>query len=176
MTNNLQPCVSIIFNSHVTLEAASLAKEPKAYFFRPYEPEDIPFIQSSWGYSYYGGVNGNHLLSPQDFHKRHRPIRDKILSNPKTAIIVCVAKESPGLIIGYMILEKPENSQGIILHYIYVKHAFKGENIGQDLIAQIKDRPVLYTHSTIQAGKIINKFKANNRTELERFLFAPHII
>lgn len=164
---NLEPPAGEAEASQLTL---------KAYFFRPYEPDDIPFIQSSWGHSYYDGVNGNRFLNPQEFHNRHRPIRERILNKPNVAIIICCAKEAPSLIIGYAILEKPSGTQAIILHYLYVKQAFKTEKIAVDLILQIKDRPVLYTHSTIKANKIMNRFKLEKRKELERFLFAPHLI
>lgn len=147
------------------------------YTFRPHLINDLPFLHSSWGKSYYEGVNGHKLLSPEEFHIHHRPIREKILSRPNVAIIICASKEDLGHIIGYIIVEKPPQSRGLILHYIYVKQVFKREGIAHKLIQMaITERPVLYTHSTIIAGKIVNKFKARGREELERFFHAPHLI
>lgn len=147
-----------------------------AYFFRPYKHSDINFIHNSWGLSYFQGGGNYVLLTPQEFHEFHRPIRDKILNSPRVAIIVACAKEDPELIIGYSIVEKPKESNGLILHYVYTKQAFKREGIATELIKRsCVERPILYTHSTIIAGKIINKFKALGRKELERFLFCPHL-
>lgn len=160
------------------MEAAhNLSLDDKPYSFRPYLIDDIPFIQSSWGNSYYEGVNGHKLILAEEFHAHHRPIRDRILNKPNIAIIVCASKEDPSLIIGYSIVEKPPQSRGLILHYLYVKQAFKKEKIASHLLEMsCKDRPVLFTHSTIIAGKIMSKLKAKGRQDLDRFLFTPHLI
>ncbi len=157
------------------MEVAPLDDKP--YIFRPYLLNDIPFIQSSWGNSYFSGVNGHGILLPEDFHSHHRPIRDKILSKSNIAIIVCCSKDDQGLIIGYSIVEKP-HSPGLILHYIYVKQAFKKEGIAKHLIKMsLSERPVLYTHATTIVHKIMSKYKARGKAEVfDRFLFTPHLI
>ncbi len=158
------------------MQQISPLAEDKPYTFRPYLLEDIPFIQNSWGNSYYPGVNGNTLLTPDEFHKRHRPIRDQILHRPNIAIIVCCAHDDPNLIIGYSIVEKPD-CPGLILHYVYVKQAFKNEGIAKHLLkTSCNDRPVMYTHQTIIINKIVQKYKARAREDLERFFFCPHMI
>lgn len=147
------------------------------YTFRPHTKDDLNFIQNSWGKSYAEGVNGNRLITSKEFHSYHRPIREKILNRPNIAIIVCCSKDSEDLIIGYSIVEKPRESRGLILHYLYVKSAFKQEGIAKQLIKKsCVDRPILYTHSTTLAGKIIHRYKARQRQDLERFLFTPHLI
>lgn len=154
-----------------------MSAEEVPYIFRPYTKDDIPFIQSSWGNSYYDGVNGHKLLTPEEFHDHHRPIRETILNRSSVAVIVCVSRTDENLIIGYVIVEKPTISRGLILHYIYVKQAFKGERIASELLKRaVKERPVLFTHSTIASGRIISKYKATNRVDLHRFLAAPHLI
>lgn len=150
--------------------------EDKPYVFRGHREEDLNFIQSSWGSSYYSGHNGNQLLAPEEFHSYHRPIREKILAKPNVAIIVCCGLEDKDQILGYSIIEKPE-SPCLILHYIYMKQVYKGEKLGWQLLRMsCPQRPVLYTHSTVTAGKIINKLKSRGREDLERFLFVPHLI
>lgn len=155
------------------MEAVQIQDTP--YTFRPYVRDDIPFIQNSWGRSYYTGGYGNTLLSLNEFHAHHRPIREQILEKPNIAIIVCCSKQESTLIIGYVIVEKPEESPGMILHYLYVKQDFKSEGIGKELLFKaIDQRPVLYTHKTIVAGKILSKFKDSN--DLDRFIYCPHLI
>ena len=153
------------------------AVELKPYTFRSYELTDIPFIQSSWGNSYYEGVNGHKLLEGQDFHKHHRPIREAILNKPNIAIIVCASTEDPDLIIGYIIVEKPESSDYSVLHYVYVKQAFKRQGIARELFKRsITKKPVMYTHETITAGRVFTKFKVKNRECLDRYFHAPHLL
>lgn len=162
------------------------AEFEKPYFFRPYTPDDIPFIQGSWGSSYYNNVLNYRFLNPDEFHAHHRPIRESILNKPNVAVIICASKEDPTHILGYSVVESLPNSSAQILHYIYVKTAFRtereakdsahGERIGSQLVRRsITKRPVLYTHATIAAERILKKYKAKGRTELDRFLFCPHL-
>lgn len=153
-----------------------MSEENKPFLFRSHVPSDIPFIQHSWGSSYYMGHNGNQILRPDLFHAHHRPIREHILSKPNVAIIVCSGIEDENQILGYSIVEKP-NSPCQILHYIYMKQIYKSEKLGWQLLKMsVPNRPVLYTHSTIVVGKIIKKLKQKGREDLDRFLFCPHLI
>lgn len=161
--------------------------EIKSYTFRPYVQDDVNFIQSSWGHSYYSGSSYKDLLAPKEFHERHRPIRDRILARPNVAIIVCVSKEYPDTILGWILVEKPpappDGFRGIFLHYLYVKEAFKKEHIATELIDLVAtpSKLVLYTHITEQAGRIMGelrmKDKASNRKDrFEHFYYEPHLI
>lgn len=147
--------------------------QDKPYLFRPYLHDDIPFIQSAWGTSYYNEGYGNTLLSLKEFHGRHRPIREAILSKPNIAVIVCCSKEDKDTLLGFSIIEKPEESPLIILHYIYVKSDFRDKGLGKELLFKaIKLRPVLYTHLTMGASKILRR----RSSDLDRFIYTPHII
>lgn len=141
-----------------------------SYTFRSYVETDIPFIQSSWGSSYYKGAFYKRYLSPQDFHKHHRPIRERFFERDGTAVIVCCATDNPDLIIGWIAVEKPKESRGLILHYVYVKQAFKGEKISNELIKRaLPDKPVMVTHMTERALNIMERKKIE-------YFYAPHLI
>lgn len=141
--------------------------------FRPYVQDDIPFIQSSWGSSYFDGGPIKLHLSPTEFHEFHRPIRTHFFMRERATAIVCVWKKDPNLIIGWIAVEKPRTSKGLVLHYLYVKQAFKHEGVAQKLIKMaLPDRPVFYTHSTEKASRIMRK----NSEYFTEFIFAPHLI
>lgn len=141
------------------------------YLFRSYKEEDIPFIQSSWGSSYYSGISYRQLITPDEFHKFHRPARERFFSRPTATAIVCCGAKDRDLILGWLALEKPAAS--IIIHYIYVKEAFKEEKIASELLNGISSQgEVLFTHLTEKAQKIIR----NNKDKYRRFVFAPHLI
>lgn len=156
------------------------------YTFRPYVPDDLNFIQSSWGHSYYKGANFDRILAPKPFHDHHRPIRERILAKPSTAIIVACAKDAHDVILGYIIVEdppKPPNGfNGMILHYLYVKEAFKKEGIATELLAKsIPSTPVFYTHETELIRRILKdlRIKDHANGKLDRFkdyYFEPHLI
>ncbi len=148
-----------------------------AYTFRPYLPTDIPFIHSSWGASYFEGVRGHKQLNEVEFHSHHRPIREKALNNPNCAAIVCCSKNDPDHIIGWILVEKPNESPYIVLHYLYIKNTFQREGIGKELLkAALPIRPVLYTHATDKSKRIMKENWKANRADFDRFFPTPHLI
>ena len=145
----------------------------QAYKFRPYSKDDIPFLQNSWGTSYYKGALYSRHIDPTEFHKRHRPIRENFFDKPNTAVICCVACEDETIILGWIAVETIHNSDSILLHYMYVKQSFKGEGIARELLTRaVGNKPVLFTHITERASKIIR----SKRLEMNHFYFAPHLI
>ena len=130
-----------------------------AFSLRPYRESDLNFIQNSWGTSYYKGADYVLFMSPKEFHAQHRPIRDKILKKPSAVAIVACDPNDEDLILGWILVEKPP-TEGLILHYLYVKEAFKGEGISEELIKKaLPDRPIFVSHMTDKARKIIGKKK-----------------
>jgi GNAT superfamily N-acetyltransferase len=151
-----------------------VSEEEKSYSFRPYEADDRNFISNSWDNSYYTGANYNLYLKQGEFNNRHRPIREKFFANPNTAVIVCCSKKEPGLIIGWIAVEKMNDL--LVLHYLYVKEMFKGEGVARELLRVAypveKDREqIVFTHLTEKASLI--KIKKN---KYKYFFYAPHLI
>ncbi len=138
------------------IRMAKEAESTRPYTFRPYFKDDVNFIHSSWGQAYYYGDNYHDLLSPDEFHYYHRPIRERFFNRPTAAVIVCASKEDDSLILGWIAVERPLESRGIILHFVYVKAAFKGEGIFQGLLSRaLRESPVMYTHLTDRGSKIL---------------------
>lgn len=127
------------------------------YSLRPHRDTDLNFIQNSWGSSYYKGADFVNFLSPKEFNAQHRPIREELLLNPNVAIIIACNANDEDLILGWILVEKPKG-EGLILHYLYVKEAFKGEGIADELIKKaLPNKPIMVTHMTDRARKIIRK-------------------
>ncbi len=152
-------------------EAALKTENP--FIYRSYKQEDLNFIQSSWGHSYYSGAGYKQFLAPEEFHYHHRPIREKILKSPNVAIIVCAAEFDPETILGWICVEQPRKTNAMILHYIYVKAAFKHEGIAKELIKRAINRDLVFmTHMTEKAARIIRKRPAT----YENYYMIPHLI
>lgn len=153
------------------MEAVNTEKKAE-YTFRPYRETDVNFILNSWGSSYYKGANYHYALNPDEFHHFHRPIRERLLYSPNIAIIVCCAADAEDLILGWVLVEKSK-PRGLIVHYIYVKEAFKGHGIAKELIERaLPDRPVFMTHMTDKARKLM-RFDFDKYKE---FFYTPHLI
>lgn len=149
----------------------------KAYTFRSYVPNDVNFIQSSWGISYFEGTPGHKQLSPEEFHKYHRPIRERALANPNVAAIICQAKNDPDHIIGWILVEKPPETPFMLCHYIYVKSTFHGEGIARELVKiALPIRPVLFTHQTQKSKRIMKENWKAKKNEFDRWFNVPHIV
>lgn len=151
-------------------------QDKELFLFRPYTSDDLNFIHSSWGTSYLEGTQGHKQLKADEFHAYHRPIRDKVLSNPNATAIVCAAKSDPTTILGWILVEKNEDPY-MRLHFIYIKGSFQGNGIAKDLIRlALPIRPVLYTHSTQKARRIMKENWQSSRNDYERWFFCPHLI
>lgn len=136
----------------------------KPYAFRAYINDDIPFIMSSWGKSFYKGRSFKTFLSPSEFTALHRPVTKAFFSRPTSTVILCVSEKDPSLIMGWAAIEKAVRP-GIILHYVYVKEAFKKEGIASQLLAKaLPINPVYYTHLTSRASYLmdLNKERYSN--------------
>ena len=136
--------------------------------FRPYLREDIPFIQNSWGRSYYNAVPKHRVLTPEVFHTYHRPKREKFFANPTAAVIIA-SPEKNDLILGYVAVEKPPIEDCIIIHYLYVKEVFRGEGIGLELLRKVSNGTVFFTHLTPSGRAIL-------RTHPTLMSYSPHLI
>lgn len=125
----------------------------------------------SWGRSYYSGTRSHKLLSPDEFHAFHRPIRERFFSKPNTACIIAAESGDPWHILGWIAVEKIPT--GMILHYLYVKSDFKGHHIGRDLLDRaLPTSPVFFTHLTDRATRIMSK----KHEQFQAFRYIPHLV
>lgn len=139
--------------------------------FRSYNDGDIPFIHDSWGSSYMDGRKDHKLISSDDFHSFHRPIREKFFKTPTATCIVCSPDDDPWLILGWIAVQ--QMTTGLILHYIYVKNAFKNQGIAKQLIKRsLPSSPVFYTHLTDRASKIL----AQKHGDYCAYKYVPHLV
>lgn len=88
-------------------------------------------------------------------------------------MIICCAKDNPDLIMAWVALERHKFTSLTILHYLYVKEAFKGEKLANALMEHlVLDRDTFFSHSTEKLEKILNK----NYEKYQHLTYAPHLI
>lgn len=145
--------------------------ETQDLVFRPYTPEDRAFIESSWASSYYSACRIKDLLSPEDFHSFHRPLRERFFNRPNATVIVVSPGDDPFLILGWIAVEVLPNCA--VVHYVYVKSVYRREYMlaSQLLVRAVPQGPVLFTHCTPRASKIM----AANPERFKHFRFSPHL-
>lgn len=67
-------------------------------------------------------------------------------------------------------VEALHKAHGLVLHYLYVKQAFKGEGIASELfrsVLKLKE-PLIVSHLTNKAKKLLETKNIN-------YFFAPHL-
>lgn len=139
--------------------------------FRAYTDDDVPFLHNSWGSSYYKGSSAHLVLTPEEFHSYHRPIRERFFSKPNATVIVAANPEDSWEIAAWIAVERCPSA--LILQYLYVKSAFKGHGLASQLIKRaLPSTPILYTHMTERASRIM----AKNYSKYRGMRHVPHLV
>lgn len=118
---------------------------------------DVPFIFNSWLKSYRGSSSAKAVSNPVYFEFQHKAI-EKLLQRSQV-FMLCSAEDSTQ-VYGYIVTEEVE--QVPIMHYCYVKYAFRGMGLCSALMKHAKldkNKGGFYTHDTHAAAKLLGKTK-----------------
>ena len=118
--------------------------------------EDVNFIFNSWLKSFRGSRFAQDMSNTIYFNEHHKVLER--LAKTSEIIIACADKD-PEQIFGYICVEKIEGV--FVLHYIYVKHTYRGMGIAKLLLSAFEREPDTtgcYTHHTRIAEKLAGKY------------------
>lgn len=101
--------------------------------------EDENFIYDTWLKGLYFGNEQNKKMKPSVYFDYHRKIIDMILGSVKTMVKIVCLKEDPEVVLGYSVFEDH------ILHYIFIKHAWRGIGLTKYLLPEKLEH---MTHTT----------------------------
>lgn len=106
----------------------------KTLLVRTAGKEDASFIIHSWLTSFREGdwVEG---VPNQVYYHSHHKVVESILSRA-TVLVLCLP-DAPEVMFGWICVEGCEN--GVILHYLYVKHEFRGNRMASRLLKEVLD-------------------------------------
>jgi hypothetical protein len=121
-------------------------KKSELITYRTAKPEDIAFIFSTWLRGLrYGNKAFEAIPSRLYYTEMHKAV-EEVLRN--TLINVACLKNDPDTVLGYSVTSPK------ILHWVFVKKAWRGVGIGRDLIP---NDVVLLTSSTESVKKFIKE-------------------
>lgn len=124
----------------------------KEWMIRPPRKEDIEFIYSTWTRSYrHGSAVGKSLNKDSEFYPEYNKVIDWLLSQPDSSVHVLSLQDQPEIILAYAVSQKK------VLHFIFVKEAFKNLGLEEALLKEIGKIEV-YTHKTVSIKKIMQKY------------------
>ncbi len=129
------------------MSEATIAKS-ELFSIRDYLPEDLHFILSTWLRGLFYNSNTFRGIDKKSFFQHYEPVLRRLIASSRGRIACLV--EDPSVILGYAFYEIPKLD--VILHYIYVKQAFRRIGIAKDLMP-MKINQV--THLTLLGQKIL---------------------
>lgn len=114
--------------------------------FRPPLPTDHNFILSSWLESFRRSPNAG-VLPDKPFYDSHRAHLEELLSRPSARVLCCYSPSEapPNDLFGFIAWQPG------VLHYVYVKHAYRKMGVAKALVLQAGLEPekgLTYTYRT----------------------------
>lgn len=132
---------------------------------------DLPFITSSWLKSFRDGYFARNIPNNVFYHNHHKVLENLL---PRCAVLVACNSDDPDQVLGWAAAEIMDGA--LVLHYIYVKQAFRGWKVARRLWEVLKTdakvNATVVTHLT-KVGKRILKAKS---TDDYPIVYNPYIL
>lgn len=126
---------------------------------RPYMPDDQNYILSTWLRSYHEQSPFAKSMRTRIYFEYHEKVAKRILERSDAVIVACLP-DDPGVILGYLVHER-DQKLGNILHFCFVKGAFRGEKISRLLFRQagiINTTEAFFTHKIFAMEWVTEKY------------------
>lgn len=126
---------------------------------------DVPFIFNSWLKSYRGSNAAKNISNPVYFEFHHKLIEGLL---KRSQVHVLCSPEDSSQVFGYLVHEVVD--EVIVLHYVYIKYAFRGMKLCSLLLKHANidaSKGGFYTHDTHSSSKLLKNSK---------FVFNPYLV
>lgn len=121
---------------------------------------DIPFLTDSWLKSFQGSYHVKKLPAWL-YRQQHHKIVTQLLA--RSLVLVACDEAAPNVIWGWTCAEMINDT--LVVHYTYVKEAFRGFGIASKLIAELlaheTPEALVYTHDTKSANSFLDGLRGN---------------
>ncbi len=129
--------------------------ESKADFaLRDVQKDDLPFIFNSWLKSYRDSPAMGGIPNTVYYAGQHALIEALL---ERSRVVVACAKDDPTQIMGYALAEYVDDVR--LVHWVYVKHTFRGFGIGRALEGAViglpSSSPVHYSHRVKTTDRLL---------------------
>jgi len=128
---------------------------------RPASEADKPFIFSSWLRHYKNRSYFAKRIRNSIYYKWHHLIVERALSSPNCVAMIAHPENEPDVILGFVVGEKSDEAS--VLHFIYVKPAFKRMGIAKHLLKKSGlENSDFFTHWTFDVDGLLAKLPNMN--------------
>jgi GNAT superfamily N-acetyltransferase len=131
----------------------------EVYYIRDYKESDKAFVLATFLRGLYYGDSWFSLMPKDVFMKNYKPIIEALVA--RNFVKVACLIEDPDVIIGYSILSQDFQ----VIHWVFVKKAFRGMGIGKRLI-----------HKFLKAATHLTKTGKSLLTKYETCIFNPFAV
>jgi hypothetical protein len=127
-------------------------------------PSDWPFVYSAWLESYATGSPLTINIFKSVFFHEHRKVINKVISRGDTQVTVIALEEDPAVLIGFVAWSDS------VLHYAYVKGAFRRMGVMRAALSMLKIDPNLMecTHWTYVLSQL--------KPRWPKLIFNPYLL
>lgn len=128
-----------------------------AIIIRPFRETDRDFIEGSWMLSFRDGLI-DYLQTPyvrrSVYYRGQRKLIHALMNRPGAVCLIAATADYDDAILGWMLLEGE-----YVVHYVYVKDAFRGQGIARQLLASvnISEDDLVYTHVTKKVKDLLER-------------------
>lgn len=160
------------------VEAISEQEQPPKLVLRDAGPGDVALIFGAWlethvehGFLETESSRCRNLASRSRLFSSHRRWMTRMLQDAAIVRIAC-PEDAPNVIFGFAVattappLTKDADSDGVVLHFVYVKKPFRGHRIARMLLESMPGRIVQFTHRT--------RYTSRLRRHLRGAVFYPY--
>ena len=139
-------------NATATASTASRAE----FILRPATVDDVPLIRDSWKRSYKGGGRAP-KCEPLVYWEGQAELIDALLK--RSHVVVAVSPEDSTQVFGWAAFEK--RGRVGILHYCFVKAAFRRYGVARALLQEVSALPgLMHSHRTEDGDRLTRALRS----------------
>jgi ribosomal protein S18 acetylase RimI-like enzyme len=115
------------------------------FFIREVTQDDRPLIFATWLRSFKHGSSWPRHIPDRLYFDAHHSVIDALLA--RSTVRVATPPDEPEVILGWSVVETSPSMS--VIHYIYVKPAFRQAGIARALLSTLPESiPVYYSHES----------------------------
>ena len=116
------------------------------FAIRPAGPDDMAFVIDAWLEGYWMDGPFSLVMPKSAWWPRWHRVIENILADERTRTVIACLEERPDQLMGIACSRPPD-----ILHWVYVKQAFRGNGIAIELLDV--ELPARCSHWTVKANR-----------------------
>jgi GNAT superfamily N-acetyltransferase len=126
---------------------------------RPMELKDSGFVTANWLKHYKNWSPHTKRIPRQIFFRHHHALLQNLIARPFAQILIAHLPEDSNVILGFLAIEEEPEEEPLI-HFIFVKEAFRKFGIAKSLLEASKLNPnhCQITHWTEEVETLSRKF------------------